>query len=116
MTLPGSVISRVPAILKLVEWAQQMIRVLDGKPLLSTQNWENYHAAAVMACNYHVTLIDAALELMEKAGIARDTGLAALEPLIRTTTENILRSGPEAALTAPSDAGIQERYDSTWRR
>jgi predicted short-subunit dehydrogenase-like oxidoreductase (DUF2520 family) len=89
-----------------VEWAQQLIRVLDGKALvIGTQNWELYHTAAVMACNYHVTLIDAALELMESAGIARDSGLAALEPLIRTTTDNILRSGPEAALTGPIRRG-----------
>jgi predicted short-subunit dehydrogenase-like oxidoreductase (DUF2520 family) len=67
--------------------------------------WGLYHAAAVMACNYQVTLVDAALELMEMAGITRDHGLDALAPILRTTMENILLSGPEAALTGPIRRG-----------
>src|SRR6185295_1214326 len=48
---------------------------------------------------------DASLELMKAAGIARDAALKALAPLIRATTENILRCGPEAALTGPIRRG-----------
>ena len=112
--------SRVPGTRKPAEWAEQIIRVMDGKPLLiDAQNWQSYHAAAVMACNYQVTLVDAALELMENAGVNRATALAALEPLIRTTTENILLSGPEAALTGPirrGDSGtIRQTHDGTRR-
>jgi predicted short-subunit dehydrogenase-like oxidoreductase (DUF2520 family) len=55
----------------------------------------------VFASNYHVTLIDAALELMQGAGLSRGAALNALRPIIRATTENVLSSGPELALTGP---------------
>ena len=112
-TLPGSSFA-CAGDPEATEWAEQIIRVMDGKPLLiDAQKWQTYHAAAVMACNYQVTLVDAALELMENAGVNRATALAALEPLIRTTTENILLSGPEAALTGPirrGDSGTIRRH------
>jgi predicted short-subunit dehydrogenase-like oxidoreductase (DUF2520 family) len=90
-------------------WARQLIEVMSGKPLrVRPDRWIEYHAAAVMACNYHVTLIDTALELMCRAGIARRTALEALSPLIRSTTANILLSGPESALTGPIRRGDVE--------
>jgi predicted short-subunit dehydrogenase-like oxidoreductase (DUF2520 family) len=95
-------------------WALDLIRGLDGKPLaVDPSLWAYYHAAAVMACNYHVTLVDAALELAGLAGIAREAALDALAPIIRATTENILTSGPEQALTGPirrGDAGTILRH------
>ncbi len=95
-------------------WALDLIARLGGKALaVDPTRWAYYHAAAVMACNYHVTLVDAALELAELAGIARVTALDALAPIIRATTENILRSGPEQALTGPirrGDAGTILRH------
>jgi predicted short-subunit dehydrogenase-like oxidoreductase (DUF2520 family) len=75
--------------------------------------WQHYHAGAVMACNYQMTLVDAALELMEVAGIRRDAALEALGPILRATTENILTCGPEQALTGPirrGDAGTIARH------
>jgi predicted short-subunit dehydrogenase-like oxidoreductase (DUF2520 family) len=59
----------------------------------------------VMACNYQMTLVDAALELMEMAGIERAAALDALGPILRETTENILTEGPERALTGPIRRG-----------
>jgi predicted short-subunit dehydrogenase-like oxidoreductase (DUF2520 family) len=95
-------------------WALDLIARLGGKPLpVEPSRWAYYHAAAVMASNYHVTLVDAALELAELAGITRDTALDALAPIIRATTENILTSGPEQALTGPirrGDAGTVRRH------
>ncbi len=95
-------------------WALDLIRRLGGKALpVDPSRWAYYHAAAVMACNYHVTLVDASLELAELAGIARETALDALAPIIRATTENILTSGPEQALTGPirrGDAGTIRRH------
>ena len=95
-------------------WALDLIARLGGKALpVNPSRWAYYHAAAVMASNYHVTLVDAALELAELAGIARDTALEALAPIIRATTENILTSGPEQALTGPirrGDSGTIRRH------
>jgi predicted short-subunit dehydrogenase-like oxidoreductase (DUF2520 family) len=91
------------------KWAQSLIAVLNGTAIaIDREHWQHYHAAAVMACNYQVTLVDSALELMKVAGIGRNSALDALAPLIRATTDNVLQLGPEAALTGPirrGDAG-----------
>ncbi|MBI5281176.1 MAG: DUF2520 domain-containing protein [Candidatus Solibacter usitatus] len=90
-------------------WARQLIHLLGGEPLpVDATRWPLYHAAAVMACNYHAVLVDAALDLMESAGIGRGPALHALAPLIRAATANILCAGPAQALTGPirrGDAG-----------
>jgi predicted short-subunit dehydrogenase-like oxidoreductase (DUF2520 family) len=87
-------------------WARELVRLLGGNLLaVDPQRWGLYHAAAVMACNYQVTLVDAALELMEVAGINRVEAQGALAPILRTTMENILSQGPEAALTGPIRRG-----------
>lgn len=95
-------------------WARDLIAELGGKPLaIDPRRWQHYHAAAVMACNYQVTLVDAALELMEIAGIARAAALDALAPILRATIDNILGSGPEKALTGPirrGDVGTIRRH------
>ena len=72
-----------------------------------------YHASAVMACNYLVALIDAALALAQRAGIDRQTAAKALEPLVRATVDNVAELGPEKALTGPiarGDRGTVERH------
>jgi len=97
-----------------MSWAGELIEALRGRALaIDPERWQHYHAAAVMACNYHVTLVDAALELMENAGIGRGPALDALRPLIQATTDNVLNAGPEAALTGPvrrGDAGTIRRH------
>ena len=64
-----------------------------------------YHSAAVMASNYLVTLLDCARRLYIEAGIAPETALAMLAPLTRGTLENVLQTGPKAALTGPIARG-----------
>jgi predicted short-subunit dehydrogenase-like oxidoreductase (DUF2520 family) len=96
-------------------WARDLIVTqLEGKPLaVDPRRWQHYHAAAVMACNYQVTLVDAALELMEIAGIGRAAALDALAPILRATIDNVLSSGPEKALTGPirrGDVGTIRRH------
>ncbi len=87
-------------------WASRLVALLNGTPLrLNPDFWHHYHAAAVMACNYQMTLVDCALELMAIAGIARDQALDALSPILRATTENVLHAGPASALTGPIRRG-----------
>jgi predicted short-subunit dehydrogenase-like oxidoreductase (DUF2520 family) len=79
-------------------WAEELIVIIEGRPLaVIPVFWSHYHAGAVIACNYQMTLVDAALELMEIAGIGRIAALDALGPILRETTENVLMSGPEGA-------------------
>lgn len=86
--------------------AAKIVALLDGKPLRPNPAcWPHYHAGAVLACNYQVTLVDAALELMGMSGIGRDEALAALAPILRATLDNVLASGVERALTGPIRRG-----------
>jgi predicted short-subunit dehydrogenase-like oxidoreductase (DUF2520 family) len=64
-----------------------------------------YHAAAVFASNYLVTVLDVALQAYGAAGIPRTTALPMLAPLARNALENLLRLGPEAALSGPIARG-----------
>lgn len=89
-----------------LEQALLLIEVAEGRPLrVDPCQWALYHAASVMACNYQAALLDAALGLMEQAGIGREHALDALRPIVRTTTDNLLAMGPEEALTGPLRRG-----------
>ena len=64
-----------------------------------------YHAAAVFASNYLVTVLDLALQAYEKAGIPRETAQKLIEPLVRGTVENVFSIGTTAALSGPIARG-----------
>jgi predicted short-subunit dehydrogenase-like oxidoreductase (DUF2520 family) len=64
-----------------------------------------YHSGGVLACNYLVALIEAAVRAHEKAGIPRAASLKALEPMVRETVDAIFANGPEKALTGPISRG-----------
>ncbi len=77
----------------------------DGKML--------YHAAAVVASNYLVTLMNLAIELMSASGVSRPQAFEILAPLIQGTLANIKAKGIPEALTGPiarGDAGIIEKH------
>jgi predicted short-subunit dehydrogenase-like oxidoreductase (DUF2520 family) len=62
-----------------------------------------YHAAAVFASNYLVTLTALAASLEDAARVPDPLG--ALAPLQQATLENVIAAGPEAALTGPAVRG-----------
>jgi len=64
-----------------------------------------YHAAAVMACNYFVALMDSAITIAEKAGIDRTIAWSAIEPLVTATLNNITEMGTINSLTGPIARG-----------
>jgi predicted short-subunit dehydrogenase-like oxidoreductase (DUF2520 family) len=104
-TLPGSAFA-VAGDTEAVAWAEALVALLGGTCLrIEAGRWPLYHAAAVMACNYQATLVDAALELLERAGLSRTAALSAIAPLVRATTANVLRLGPDLALTGPIQRG-----------
>jgi predicted short-subunit dehydrogenase-like oxidoreductase (DUF2520 family) len=85
---------------------RQMVEDIGGILLeITAEKKMLYHAAAVAASNYLVTLIHLALELNEAAGLATDTSFNALLPLIRGTLSNIGAKGIPAALTGPIARG-----------
>ena len=72
----------------------------DAKPL--------YHAAAVLACNHLVGLVESSLQAYAAAGVDRASAMAALEPLVRGTVDNLFERGPAGALSGPIVRGEAE--------
>jgi predicted short-subunit dehydrogenase-like oxidoreductase (DUF2520 family) len=64
-----------------------------------------YHAAAVFASNYLVTIGDLALQSYAAAGVKREQALQIIAPLMENTLANLLAHGPEAALSGPVARG-----------
>jgi len=64
-----------------------------------------YHASAVIACNYLVTLVKLATDLWQTFGIPRHQATQALLPLIRGTIHNIDTVGIPQCLTGPIARG-----------
>ncbi|MEA3428704.1 MAG: Rossmann-like and DUF2520 domain-containing protein [Thermodesulfobacteriota bacterium] len=60
-----------------------------------------YHASAVVASNYLVTLLDMSFRLIKEAGITDRDAFKALKPLIQGTLSNIQKVGISKALTGP---------------
>jgi predicted short-subunit dehydrogenase-like oxidoreductase (DUF2520 family) len=72
-----------------------------------------YHAAAVFACNYIVTLTKLSTDLWQGFGASREEALRALLPLIKGTVQNIETAGLPDCLTGPiarGDAGTVKKH------
>jgi len=88
---------------------EALAEAVGARPVrISTAGKSLYHAAAVMASNYLIALLDASLDSAEAAGIAREAALAALTPLVRATVENVADLGPAEALTGPIARGDEQ--------
>ena len=79
-----------------------------------------YHAAAVIACNYLVTLVKLATDLWQTFNIPPDQATQALLPLIGGTIRNIDNVGIPQCLTGPiarGDTGtIKKHLDALQQR
>ena len=64
-----------------------------------------YHASAVVASNYLVTILDLSLRLINEAGITGENAFKALKPLIQGTLSNIEKGGIVNGLTGPVARG-----------
>lgn len=64
-----------------------------------------YHAGAVAASNFVVTLVDYAVRLLTQAGVAPAEALPALLPLLKGTLANLEAVGLPQALTGPIARG-----------
>lgn len=75
-----------------------------------------YHAAAAMASNHLVALLDSSLAMLAHAGIPAPLAAAMLAPLVRQTATNVFADGPTAALTGPiargDDATVATHLDA----
>lgn len=64
-----------------------------------------YHAAAVFACNYLVTLLDVAVQAYGQAGIPEDVAMKMMAPLVHKTVDQVFAAGTAAALSGPIARG-----------
>lgn len=112
--LPHGLTFAIEAPSPLRELLHTIARDLGGYPLdLRPGDKTLYHAAAVIASNYTVTLASLAAQILEQLGAAPDEALRALLPLMRTTLDNLERQGLPHALTGPlarGDVGTVERH------
>lgn len=112
-SIPGSAFAIEASSKELEDVLRDMVRVLDGVPLSLQGSKVLYHASAVIASNYLVTLLDLASGLWSHLGISKEEGLQALLPLVRGTVENLEAVGLPSALTGPiarGDVGTVERH------
>ncbi len=75
-----------------------------------------YHAAAVFASNYLITLVDTAVTLWRNIGVPQYHAVRALLPLMRETLNNIEAIGINQALTGPiarGDTGTIKKHIAT---
>jgi len=104
-----------------LEAEEPLLSTLKEFTLLLNGNWVElkpgdkvlYHAAAVFACNYLVTLFKLALDLWLDFGVSSKEATRALLPLLAGTINNIDTIGLPDCLTGPvarGDLGTIERH------
>ena len=103
--LPGSAFA--------LEAEEPLLSVLKDLASLLNGNWVQlrpgdkvlYHLAAVLSCNYLVTLVKLALDLWQDCGVSSKEATRALLPLLGGTINNIDRIGLPDCLTGPVARG-----------
>jgi len=102
---PGSTFA-IEAEEPLLTLLQDMATALGGRWVrLTSGNKVLYHAAAVIACNYLVTLTSLSTDLWHAFGVQRPESTQALLPLLRGTLNNIEKVGLPDCLTGPIARG-----------
>jgi predicted short-subunit dehydrogenase-like oxidoreductase (DUF2520 family) len=103
--IPGSTFA-LEAEEPLLTTLKDMAAALGGRWIkLTAGDKVAYHAAAVFACNYLVTLVKMATDLWKTFDIPADQAIPALLPLIRGTLNNIENIGIPQCLTGPIARG-----------
>ncbi len=72
---------------------------------ISPEQKSHLHAAAVVACNYLITLLDASTRIGQVSGLDPEQIKRALYPLITTTLQNFKGGSFSDSLTGPIKRG-----------
>jgi predicted short-subunit dehydrogenase-like oxidoreductase (DUF2520 family) len=116
--IPGSTFA-LEAEEPLLTTLKDMTAALGGRWIkLKAGDKAAYHAAAVFACNYLVTLVKMATDLWQTFDIPTDQAIPALLPLIHGTLNNIENIGIPQCLTGPiarGDTGTINKHLDTLR-
>jgi len=111
--IPGSTFG-IEAEEPLLTILKDMATALEGHWIkLEAGDKVAYHAAAVFACNYLVTLVKMATDLWQTFSVPTDKATEALLPLIKGTLHNIETIGIPQCLTGPiarGDTGTVDKH------
>jgi predicted short-subunit dehydrogenase-like oxidoreductase (DUF2520 family) len=89
--------------------ARRIVGALGGRAItVPTARRPLYHAAAVLASNYLVVLLQTAARMLEAAGASPEEAEEALVGLARGTLENAAALGLDRSLTGPVSRGDAE--------
>jgi predicted short-subunit dehydrogenase-like oxidoreductase (DUF2520 family) len=114
--LPGSTFA-LEATDPLLTILKEMAISLKGDwVLLKSEDKALYHAAAVFACNYLVTLVKLSTDLWSDFGIPKEQAIRAMLPLLKGTLQNVQNIGLPNCLTGPiarGDLGTIEKHLKT---
>ena len=103
--IPGSTFS-LEAEEPLLNTLKDMVTALDSHWVeLKASDKVIYHAAAVIACNYMVTIVKLATDLWQTFAVPPHQATQALLPLLRGTINNIDTVGIPQCLTGPIARG-----------
>ncbi|MBI4267269.1 MAG: DUF2520 domain-containing protein [Chloroflexi bacterium] len=103
--LPGSTFA-IEAEEPLRSTLKAMVTALEGNWIeLKASEKVLYHAAAVIACNYLITLVKLSTDLWQTFNIPTSQATKALMPLLRGTLNNIDTVGIPQCLTGPIARG-----------
>jgi len=98
----------------LLNTLKDMANTLDGNWIeVKAEDKVIYHAAAVIACNYLVTMVKLATDLWQTFAIPPQQATQALLPLLRGTIHNIETVGIPQCLTGPiarGDTGTVKKH------
>ncbi len=104
-SIPGSTFS-ITAEGEVKDWAVRIVEDLGGIPFfVSDADKPLYHAAACMASNYLVTLMNMVEGVYRHLGMGGDEAIRSFWPLVRGTIRNIEARGTEKSLTGPIARG-----------
>jgi predicted short-subunit dehydrogenase-like oxidoreductase (DUF2520 family) len=85
-----------------MEAAERLARAVGLRPFRVPAKMKAvYHAGAVFASNYFVVVQAVAQRLLRHTGLDDAEAWEALRPLVEGTFENLIREGPQGALTGP---------------
>jgi predicted short-subunit dehydrogenase-like oxidoreductase (DUF2520 family) len=116
--IPGSTFA-LEADEPLLTTLKDMATALGGRWItLKAGDKVAYHAAAVFASNYLVTLVKMSADLWQTFSVPTDQAIKALLPLIRGTLNNIENIGIPQCLTGPiarGDTGTIRKHIETIR-
>lgn len=95
---------------------QPALLALQARPVAIDASAKTlYHAAAVFASNYLVTVLDAALRAYQAAGIPEAVARELAQPLVTEAVANVFRLGAAPALSGPIARGDLATVDRQQR-